>query len=133
MHCWFGSCDCNCGCPPVLLQRNVSLFSKIIPPLSAGSPDAVMLIVSNPVVDILTYVAWKLSGLPVNRVIGSGTNLDVKIPIFIQYKCAFYIACYFGSFYFLTSCLLLVVRLGYQGWAALSNGLLAVLGCGLVL
>jgi L-lactate dehydrogenase len=27
-------------------------------------------------VDILTYVAWKLSGLPKNRVIGSGTNLD---------------------------------------------------------
>ncbi|KAJ0798888.1 putative L-lactate dehydrogenase [Helianthus annuus] len=34
-----------------------------------------MMIVSNPV-DILTYVAWKLSGLPANRVIGSGTNLD---------------------------------------------------------
>lgn len=31
--------------------------------------------VSNPV-DIMTYVAWKLSGLPKNRVIGSGTNLD---------------------------------------------------------
>ncbi|XP_022022136.1 L-lactate dehydrogenase B [Helianthus annuus] len=58
-----------------LLQRNVSLFSKIIPPLSAGSPETVMMIVSNPV-DILTYVAWKLSGLPANRVIGSGTNLD---------------------------------------------------------
>jgi malate/lactate dehydrogenase len=27
-------------------------------------------------VDVLTYVAWKLSGLPKNRVIGSGTNLD---------------------------------------------------------
>lgn len=34
-----------------------------------------LLIVSNPV-DILTYVAWKLSGLPKNRVFGSGTNLD---------------------------------------------------------
>lgn len=34
-----------------------------------------MLIVSNPV-DVLTYVAWKLSGFPSNRVIGSGTNLD---------------------------------------------------------
>ncbi|KAI3804824.1 hypothetical protein L1987_26659 [Smallanthus sonchifolius] len=58
-----------------LLQRNLALFSKIIPPLSAGSPDAILLIVSNPV-DVLTYVAWKLSGLPANRVIGSGTNLD---------------------------------------------------------
>ncbi|NP_001188217.1 L-lactate dehydrogenase A chain [Ictalurus punctatus] len=34
-----------------------------------------VVVVSNPV-DILTYVAWKLSGLPRNRVIGSGTNLD---------------------------------------------------------
>nr|XP_058160698.1 L-lactate dehydrogenase A chain-like [Dasypus novemcinctus] len=34
-----------------------------------------LLIVSNPV-DILTYVAWKLSGFPKNRVIGSGCNLD---------------------------------------------------------
>ncbi|MFS7941570.1 putative L-lactate dehydrogenase [Helianthus anomalus] len=58
-----------------LLQRNLALFSKIIPPLSAGSPEAILMIVSNPV-DVLTYVAWKLSGLPANRVIGSGTNLD---------------------------------------------------------
>lgn len=47
----------------------------IIPKLVEYSPDTTLLIVSNPV-DILTYVAWKLSGLPKNRVIGSGTNLD---------------------------------------------------------
>ncbi|KAM1064830.1 hypothetical protein ACFX15_019902 [Malus domestica] len=58
-----------------LLQRNVSLFRNIIPPLVKYSPDTILLIVSNPV-DVLTYVAWKLSGLPSNRVIGSGTNLD---------------------------------------------------------
>ncbi|KAF5734412.1 L-lactate dehydrogenase B [Tripterygium wilfordii] len=58
-----------------LLQRNVSLFSKIIPPLANHSPHAILMVVSNPV-DVLTYVAWKLSGFPVNRVIGSGTNLD---------------------------------------------------------
>ncbi|KAD5508389.1 hypothetical protein E3N88_16092 [Mikania micrantha] len=58
-----------------LLQRNLSLFSKVIPPLAAKSPDSIFLIVSNPV-DVLTYVAWKLSGFPSNRVIGSGTNLD---------------------------------------------------------
>ncbi|GJN18763.1 hypothetical protein PR202_gb05960 [Eleusine coracana subsp. coracana] len=58
-----------------LLQRNVALFRKIIPALAENSPDALLLIVSNPV-DILTYVAWKLSGFPVSRVIGSGTNLD---------------------------------------------------------
>ncbi|KAL6848482.1 hypothetical protein ACP4OV_021776 [Aristida adscensionis] len=58
-----------------LLQRNVALFRKIVPALAAHSPDALLLIVSNPV-DILTYVAWKLSGFPASRVIGSGTNLD---------------------------------------------------------
>ncbi|KAK8477960.1 hypothetical protein V6N13_096111 [Hibiscus sabdariffa] len=58
-----------------LLQRNVALFSKIIPPLAKYSPDSILLIVSNPV-DVLTYVSWKLSGFPPNRIIGSGTNLD---------------------------------------------------------
>ncbi|KAL1316632.1 hypothetical protein HN51_068811 [Arachis hypogaea] len=58
-----------------LVQRNVSLFRSIIPPLVQHSPACVILVVSNPV-DVLTYVAWKLSGFPANRVIGSGTNLD---------------------------------------------------------
>lgn len=39
------------------------------------SPDAIFLVVSNPV-DIMTFVTWKLSGLPACRVIGSGTSLD---------------------------------------------------------
>ncbi|XWS49756.1 hypothetical protein CRYUN_Cryun12cG0030100 [Craigia yunnanensis] len=58
-----------------LLQRNVAMYSNIIPPLAKYSPDSILLIVSNPV-DVLTYVSWKLSGFPSNRVIGSGTNLD---------------------------------------------------------
>ncbi|XP_072975652.1 L-lactate dehydrogenase A-like [Typha angustifolia] len=58
-----------------LLHRNVALFRKIVPPLAEKSPEALLLVVSNPV-DLLTYVAWKLSGFPPNRVIGSGTNLD---------------------------------------------------------
>ncbi|XP_059318767.1 L-lactate dehydrogenase B-like [Lycium barbarum] len=58
-----------------LLQRNVALFKSIVPPLVKYSPETTLLIVSNPV-DVLTYVAWKLSGFPANRVIGSGTNLD---------------------------------------------------------
>ncbi|OAD55417.1 L-lactate dehydrogenase [Eufriesea mexicana] len=58
-----------------LVQRNTDIFKGIIPELVKYSPDAILLVVSNPV-DILTYVAWKLSGLPKNRVIGSGTNLD---------------------------------------------------------
>lgn len=58
-----------------LVQRNTDIFKGIIPELVRYSPNTILLIVSNPV-DILTYVAWKLSGLPQNRVIGSGTNLD---------------------------------------------------------
>ncbi|XP_063971134.1 L-lactate dehydrogenase-like isoform X3 [Lytechinus pictus] len=58
-----------------LVQRNVKIFEGIVPNLVRYSPNTVLLVVSNPV-DILTYVAWKLSGLPANRVIGAGTNLD---------------------------------------------------------
>jgi L-lactate dehydrogenase len=58
-----------------LVQRNADVMKGIIPKLVEYSPDTILLIVSNPC-DILTYVAWKLSGLPKNRVIGSGTNLD---------------------------------------------------------
>ncbi|XP_036399620.1 L-lactate dehydrogenase A chain-like [Megalops cyprinoides] len=58
-----------------LVQRNVNIFKFIIPNIVKYSPHCIILIVSNPV-DILTYVAWKLSGFPRHRVIGSGTNLD---------------------------------------------------------
>ncbi|XP_064144426.1 L-lactate dehydrogenase C chain isoform X1 [Loxodonta africana] len=58
-----------------LVQRNVNIMKTVIPAIIRHSPDCMILIVSNPV-DILTYVVWKLSGLPVNRVIGSGCNLD---------------------------------------------------------
>jgi len=58
-----------------LVQRNTDIFKGIIPQLVKHSPDCILLIVSNPV-DILTYVAQKVSGLPKHRVIGSGCNLD---------------------------------------------------------
>ncbi len=58
-----------------LVQKNVAIFKSIIPEISKRHCEGVLLIVSNPV-DILTYVAQKLSGFPVNRVIGSGTVLD---------------------------------------------------------
>jgi L-lactate dehydrogenase len=58
-----------------LVERNVSFFKQIIPPLAKYSPNAILLIISNPV-DALTYVSRRLSGFPTNRVIGSGTNLD---------------------------------------------------------
>ncbi|CAH1119601.1 unnamed protein product [Phaedon cochleariae] len=60
-----------------LVQRNTDVLKFIIPNLIKYSPDTMLLVVSNPC-DILTYVAWKLSGLPKHRVFGSGTNLDTS-------------------------------------------------------
>ncbi|KAM5327037.1 L-lactate dehydrogenase A-like 6B isoform 1-T1 [Glossophaga mutica] len=58
-----------------LVQRNVAIFKTMISNIIQHSPRCKMIVVSNPV-DILTYVAWKLSEMPQNRVIGSGCNLD---------------------------------------------------------
>lgn len=58
-----------------LVHKNVEIFKSIIPKICQENFDGILLIVSNPV-DILTYAAQKLSGLPANRVIGSGTVLD---------------------------------------------------------
>jgi L-lactate dehydrogenase len=58
-----------------LVQRNAAIFRQIIPQVVQQNPDGILLIATNPV-DILTYAAWKISGLPSARVIGSGTILD---------------------------------------------------------
>lgn len=58
-----------------LVQKNVGIFRSIIPEIAKRNFAGILLVVSNPV-DILTYTAMKLSGLPEHRVIGSGTVLD---------------------------------------------------------
>lgn len=58
-----------------LVGRNVAIFRDIIPQIAQNNPNGILLIASNPV-DVLTYAAWRLSGLPSERVIGSGTILD---------------------------------------------------------
>lgn len=58
-----------------LVHRNVAIMQSIIPHVVEHNPNGILLIASNPV-DILSYVSWKLSGLPASRVIGSGTILD---------------------------------------------------------
>lgn len=58
-----------------LAEKNVKIFQSIIPQITAYNRACILLIVSNPV-DILTYVALKLSGFEPGRVIGSGTVLD---------------------------------------------------------
>ena len=70
-----------------LVQANVTIFKDIIPAISKHSGNAIILVVTNPV-DILTYVTLKLSGLPPNRVIGSGTVLDtVRLKYMISEYC----------------------------------------------
>ncbi len=58
-----------------LLGRNAEVFAEVIPKICEHAPDAVLLIATNPV-DIMTQVATLISGLPPERVIGSGTILD---------------------------------------------------------
>ena len=58
-----------------LLGRNRVIMQTIIEQIMPVNQEAILLIVSNPV-DLLTYMAQKLSGLPAGRVIGSGTVLD---------------------------------------------------------
>ena len=58
-----------------LVKKNSAIMASIIDQIAAVKPEGILLIVSNPV-DVLTHVALKRSGLPKNRVFGSGTVLD---------------------------------------------------------
>ncbi len=58
-----------------IAQRNADVFSGLIPALAKNNPQAIFLIVTNPV-DVMTRVALKLTGFPAQRVFGSGTVLD---------------------------------------------------------
>lgn len=58
-----------------LTQTNVDILKGITPEIVKAAPNALYIIVSNPV-DIMTYVFTKISGLPEKQIIGSGTLLD---------------------------------------------------------
>jgi L-lactate dehydrogenase len=58
-----------------LVEKNVAIFKKIVSSIMESGFDGIILVATNPV-DILSYVTWKVSGLPKERVIGSGTILD---------------------------------------------------------
>eukprot|EP00299_Pterocystis_sp_00344_P017418 c8726_g1_i1.p1 GENE.c8726_g1_i1~~c8726_g1_i1.p1 ORF type:complete len:319 (-),score=88.61 c8726_g1_i1:18-974(-) len=60
-----------------LCQRNVEIFKSVVPNVVKYSPNCVIVVISNPA-DVMTYVTWKLSGLPVSRVFGTGTSLDTS-------------------------------------------------------
>ena len=58
-----------------LLDRNAQVFAQVVPRVLEAAPEAVLLVATNPV-DVMTQVAYRLSGLPPGRVVGSGTILD---------------------------------------------------------
>lgn len=58
-----------------LIDKNVAILKHIVPEISKRNYEGILMIVSNPV-DVLTYAAYKISGFPAHRVIGSGTVLD---------------------------------------------------------
>ena len=58
-----------------LVMKNVAIFQDMVPQIASAAPNAILLVVSNPV-DILTYATLKISGFPAGRVVGSGTVLD---------------------------------------------------------
>jgi L-lactate dehydrogenase len=58
-----------------LVEKNTRIFKAIVEEIMASGFDGIFLVATNPV-DILTYAVWKFSGLPKERVIGSGTILD---------------------------------------------------------
>ena len=58
-----------------LLERNAGVFADIIPQILDAAPEAILVVATNPV-DVMTQVATRLSRLPPERVIGSGTILD---------------------------------------------------------
>jgi L-lactate dehydrogenase len=57
------------------LKETAAILKDLVRNISRQSPRGILLIASNPV-DVMTYAAWKWSGLPAHRVIGSGTSLD---------------------------------------------------------
>lgn len=58
-----------------LVEKNTRIFKGIVGEVMANGFDGIFIVATNPV-DILTYAVWKFSGLPKERVIGSGTILD---------------------------------------------------------
>lgn len=58
-----------------LVKTNATIMREIVAQIMNSGFDGILVIASNPV-DILTYIAWQTSGLPNNRVIGTGTTLD---------------------------------------------------------
>jgi L-lactate dehydrogenase len=58
-----------------LVRKNAAIFREIVPAVARCNPEGIILVATNPV-DVLSYLTYRISGLPSARVIGSGTILD---------------------------------------------------------
>ncbi len=60
-----------------LVRKNAAIFRQIVPAVASANPGGIIVVATNPV-DVLAYLTYRISGLPSNRVIGSGTILDTS-------------------------------------------------------
>jgi malate dehydrogenase len=58
-----------------LIEKNTGILKSVVGEIVKHSPDATLIIVTNPL-DVMVYVAWKISGFPPERVIGMAGALD---------------------------------------------------------
>lgn len=73
-----------------LIQTNVKIVKNVSKQVAMHSPDAIMILVSNPL-DAMVYTAWKSSGFPVNRIVGQAGCLDVarfRAFLSMELKCS---------------------------------------------
>jgi L-lactate dehydrogenase len=60
-----------------LVRKNAAIFRQIVPAVASANPGGIIVVATNPV-DVLSYLTYRISGLPSARVIGSGTILDTS-------------------------------------------------------
>jgi malate dehydrogenase len=60
-----------------LLRINAQIIAEVVPQAIAHSPDAILVMVTNPL-DVMTYLAWRVSGLPPHQVVGMAGELDAS-------------------------------------------------------
>jgi L-lactate dehydrogenase len=60
-----------------LVRKNAAIFREIVPIVATENPDGIIVVATNPV-DVLSYLTYRISGLPSSRVLGSGTILDTS-------------------------------------------------------
>ncbi len=69
-----------------LLEANAKIVQSIIPPLKEAAPQAVLIMVTNPL-DVMTYLAWKLTEWPAGRVLGMAGVLDsARLRFFVAQR-----------------------------------------------